>query len=361
VRFASVVPWVAARVGFTPDVVHAHDWHAALLPALLEHAPRLPAGFAGLPSVLTLHNVQYQGVADVEEVLAVAGLPPQLGRSHLVHGGRANLLRAGLGFADLVTTVSPSYARELAGGDHGFGLGDVLRSLGPKLVGILNGLDVRTWDPASDPFIAAPYDVTDVRGKAACRSALLAELGLDDGGPVLGVVSRLADQKGIDLLMAAMPQLLAQGWRVALLGTGDVGLEAAARAAAAAAPTRVAACLRHDEGLAHRVYAGSDALAVPSRFEPCGLSQMIAQRYGTLPIARATGGLRDTIRHAIDGFLFAHGEAASLADAAAQAATAYGRPAWSEMQARAMALDRSWQNSAERYRARYRALMGRTG
>jgi starch synthase len=360
VRFSRAVPAVAARVGFVPDLVHAHDWHAALLPALLEHAAGLPLGFAGLPSVLTIHNIQFQGAGELGEVLRLAVLPTGLERSYLHHDGGANLLKSGIGFADLVTTVSPTYARELTEGAHAFGLDEILRHVGPKLVGILNGIDTSVWDPGSDPFIAQPYDLAAPAGKAACRQALQDELGLVGTGPLLGVVSRFADQKGIDLLLAAVPALLEMGWQLVLLGTGDAGLEAAAAAAARAEPGRVAARLVHDEALAHRVYAGCDALAVPSRFEPCGLSQMIAQRYGTLPIARATGGLADTIRHARDGFLFGPAEVVALQEACATAASAFATPAWETMRREAMALDRDWQTSAQEYLARYRGIMGVT-
>lgn len=358
VRFARVVPAVAKRVDFVPDLVHAHDWHAALLPAILEHAPLLPLGFAGLASVLTIHNVQFQGIGELDDVLRLAGLPQGLSRSYLAHDGRANLLRAGVGFADLVTTVSPTYARELTDGAHGFGLDDTFRHVGPKLVGILNGIDTEVWNPATDPFLAAPYDVGDPSGKEACRRAVRDELGLDHHGPLLGVVSRFADQKGIDIVLAAIPALLEMGWRVALLGTGDAGLEAAAAAAASADPERVAAHLAHDEGLAHRLYAGSDALAVPSRFEPCGLSQMIAQRYGTLPIARETGGLRDTIVHAEDGYLFGPADTGAFVQACALAYSAFATPRWTSLRHAAMVLDRGWQTSAQAYLARYRGLMG---
>ncbi len=358
VRFCRAVPAVAARVGFVPDVVHAHDWHAGLLPVLLERAWHLPDGFPGRPSVATVHNVQYQGVAPLAHVLHWARLPLDLIGSHLEHAEEANVLRAAVGFADLVTTVSPSYAEELSDPAYGFGLETTFAALGRRLVGILNGIDTRLWDPATDPHLAERYDVADAKGKAACRAALLSELALDDGGPVLGVVSRLADQKGIDLLLAALPELLEQGWRLALLGRGDADLERQAEAAEAAAPGRVAFRAVHDEGLAHRIYAGSDALAVPSRFEPCGLSQMIAQRYGTLPIVRATGGLRDTVTHGRDGFVFDEASAEALAGATLTARSVWGGAAWRAMQRRAMAPDRSWRASARAYIARYREVMG---
>ncbi len=357
-RFCRAVPMAAARVGFVPDLVHAHDWHAGLLPVLLERGWHLPPGFPGRPSVTTVHNVQYQGVAPLAHVLHWARLPLELIGSHLEHEEQANLLRAAVGFADLVTTVSPRYAQELTEPAYGFGLDTTFRALGRRLVGILNGLDVTVWDPANDPHLPVPYDAGDLRGKAACRSALLRELGLEEGGPVLGVVSRLADQKGIDLLLEAVPALLEQGWRLALLGRGDAALEREAQAAAAAAPGRLAVRLAHDEALAHRIYAGSDALAVPSRFEPCGLAQLIAQRYGTLPLVRATGGLIDTVTHDHDGFLFEEASATALTAAAAQARPRWGTPSWARMQAAAMAHDRSWQASARAYMARYGDVMG---
>lgn len=357
-RFCRAVPMAAARVGFVPDLVHAHDWHAGLLPVLLERGWHLPPGFAGRPSVATVHNVQYQGVAPLAHVLHWARLPLELIGSHLEHEEQANLLRAAVGFADLVTTVSPRYAEELTEPTYGFGLDTTFRALGRRLVGILNGLDTRVWDPGSDPHLAAAYNAGDVHGKGACRTALVRELGLEEDGPVLGVVSRLADQKGIDLLLRALPALVEQGWRLVLLGRGDAALERDAQAAAAAAPGRVAVRLAHDEALAHRIYAGSDALAVPSRFEPCGLAQMIAQRYGTLPLVRATGGLIDTVEHERDGFVFEAASASALTEAAALARTRWRTPAWDRMQARAMAHDRSWEASARAYLARYGEVMG---
>ncbi len=360
-RFCRAVPAVAARVGFVPDVVHAHDWHAGLLPVLLERAWHLPDGFPGRPSVATVHNVQYQGVAPLAHVLHWARLPLELIGSHLEHDEQANLLRASVGFADVVTTVSPSYAEELSEPAYGFGLETTFAALGQRLVGILNGIDTLLWDPASDEHLAANYNAADVSGKATCRTALLDELSLDDGGPVLGVVTRLADQKGIDLLLAALPELLEQGWRLALLGRGDPELERLATEAEADAPGRVAFRSAHDEGLAHRIYAGSDALAVPSRFEPCGLSQMIAQRYGTLPIVRATGGLRDTVTHQRDGFVFEDASAEALVAAALEARSAWDGVAWRAMQRLAMSHDRSWQASAREYIARYREVMGVDG
>ncbi len=351
--FARAVPAVAARLGFLPDVVHAHDWHAALLPALLRHAALLPPGFSGLPSVLTVHNAQYQGWADAADVVAWGRLPGTLA-SPLALQGKGNLLHAGVRTADRVTTVSPTYARELLQSTIGYGLERAFAELGPRLVGILNGLDTASFDPRSDTTLAANYGPDDLGGKAACRSELARGLGLDKKRPLLGVVSRLADQKGIDLLVDALPALLAQGWNLALLGAGDPQLESAVRDAFAAHPGRVAGMIGYDEGLARRIYAGADALALPSRFEPCGLAQLIAMRYGTLPVARATGGLLDTIDDERTGFLFTAADAAALAGALARARAAFAdAERWRAMQVAAMAGRFDWARAAGAYGALY--------
>jgi starch synthase len=347
--FSRAVPAVAARLGFLPHVVHAHDWHAASIPALLRHAALLPPGFSGLPSVLTVHNAQYQGWADAADVVAWGRLPGTLAGPLALHG-KGNLLHAGLSTADRVTTVSPTYARELLHPAIGYGLEHAFADLGPRLVGILNGLDLEAFDPATDPALAAGYDAADLSGKATCRTALARELGLDPGRPLLGVVSRLADQKGIDLLIDALPAALAQGWNLALLGTGDPALEAALLAAFAAHPDRLGGRIGYDEGLARRIYAGADALVVPSRFEPCGLAQLIAMRYGTLPVARATGGLVDTIDDGRTGFLFAAAEAPALTAALSRARVAHDdHDRWRGMQATAMATRFDWERAARAY------------
>src|SRR5690606_22039649 len=292
-RFSRAVRQVAARVGFAPDLLHANDWHTGYLPLLLARGWHLPPGFPHLPSVCTVHNAQHQGVSEMAASLHWLRLGREAAHGYLDRFGAANALLAGVGAAERVTTVSPTYAQELQQPEYGFGLDGAFRAVAGKLVGILNGLDVNEWDPATDPHLAARYSAGDLAGKAENKRALARELGLDPERPLLGVVSRFAEQKGIDLLVAAAERLLAAGWGLALLGTGDPRLEAAVRALATERPGAVGAVVGFDEALAHRVYAGADALAVPSRFEPCGLSQMIAMRYGTLPVVRATGGLKD--------------------------------------------------------------------
>ncbi|MDZ7800482.1 MAG: glycogen synthase [Trueperaceae bacterium] len=356
VRFTRAVPQVAERAGFLPDVVHAHDWHTGYLPAVLRHGWHLPDGWAGLPSVFTIHNVQHQGVSDLDATLHQLRLPRALRASGIDHFGRANAMQAALDFATHVTTVSPSYAREIQLPAFGYGLDGTLRHIAGKLSGILNGLDTDAWNPATDPHIAAPFGVDDPSGKEACRQALRDALDLDEGGPLLGVVSRFAEQKGIDLLLEAAPRLVTRGWRLALLGAGDPALEARARALASAHPGRVAAVIGYDDPLAHRIYAGADALAIPSRFEPCGLTQMIAMRYGTLPVARATGGLNDTIQHGRTGFLFAHANAEGLAFAAEEARQALAGDAADEMRRAAMDQEFGWDRSAAAYEAIYQRV-----
>jgi len=359
--FSRAVPTVAARLGFVPDVLHVHDWHAALLPALVRHAALLPPGFSGLPSLLTVHNAQYQGWADAADVVAWGRLPGTLAGPLALHG-KGNLLHAGLRTADRVTTVSPTYARELLQPAVAYGLERAFADLGPRLVGILNGLDYQAFDPAGDAALPAGFDADDLRGKDVCRAALTRELGVDPDRPLLGVVSRLADQKGIDLLIDALPAVLAQGWNLALLGAGDPALEDALEGAFAAHPDRLGGRIGYDEGLARRIYAGADALVVPSRFEPCGLAQLIAMRYGTLPIARATGGLLDTIDDGRTGFLFAAAEAPALAAALARARAARDdREGWRAMQAAAMAARFDWARAARAYDDLYRDVVADAG
>jgi starch synthase len=356
--FSRAVPQVAERVGFSPDVVHANDWHSAYLPLILKDGWHLPAGFPGLACVYSIHNLQYQGVSELEATLYWLRLPSSLKNSYLNHFGSANAMQGAIGFAEQVTTVSPSYAAEIQRPEYGYGLDGTLRHLSFKLRGILNGLDTEVWNPASDPNLPAPYSADDLSGKQQAREALCERFGLGDGRPILGVVSRLVEQKGIDLVLKALPQLLGQGWSLVVLGSGEAWLEDGLRQAAAWHPGQVAAVIGHDEQLAHLIYGGADALAVPSRFEPCGLSQMIAMRYGTLPIARATGGLKDTIIHDQDGFLFTHANPEGLLWAAGQARRRYAEARWEAMMERAMSKEFSWARSAQAYGEVYRLARG---
>lgn len=354
--FARAVPEVAARLGFSPDVVHVHDWHAALVPALVRHAAGLPSVFGRPATVVTVHNAQYQGHADAADVVRWGRLPGELADA-LALRGRGNLLHAGLVAADRATTVSPTYARELLDPAVGYGLEATFAALGDRLSGILNGLDDEAFDPARDPALAAPFDAADAAGKVRCTRALEVEFGLEPGRPLLGVVSRFADQKGIDLLFGALPELLAQGWNLVVLGAGAPDLEAAAARAFARHPGRVAGRVGYDDGLARRIYGGADALAIPSRFEPCGLAQMIAMRYATVPIARATGGLADTIEDGRTGFLFGPATVAGLVEATGRARRAHADPgAWAALRSAAARERFGWARAVAAYDALYRTL-----
>jgi starch synthase len=350
-----------AAHGFTPDVVHCHDWHAALVPDLLRAAGR------ATPTVLTLHNIGYQGVFDAQ-VLG-ASRHPRLAETISADAranGSVNFLRAGLRSATALTTVSPTYAREIRTPAFGMGLETILEERHAALTGILNGVDYETWSPASDPLLDVHYDAEDVAPKAKIKDALCADLRLehDPKAPLLGVVSRLVAQKGIDLVAAVLPQLLAETRvRLALLGSGDDGVAAELTRLAAAHPRRVSVTLGYDERLAHRILAGSDLALVPSRYEPCGLTQMYALRYGTIPVVRATGGLADTVEHFDAGTGKGTGSVFRDADAGGLLwgiRTALGWLADPKLGARLMAnamrADFSWQRQVLQYEAVYRDL-----
>jgi starch synthase len=368
-RFAALA-WAArevalGRVGsWRPDLVHAHDWQAGLAPAYLALAdgtrPR---------TLMTIHNLAFQGQVDPALRQALR-LPPEAWTMHGVeYYGAIGFLKAGLFYADRITTVSPTYAREIQTPTQGMGLDGLLRHRARDLVGILNGIDEEVWNPARDPLLPAAYDAHDLAGRAAAKAELTRRLGLAEApeGFLLGVVSRLGWQKGLDLLLAALPDLLGRGGRLALLGAGDPDLEAGFRAAAAAHPDRVGCFFGYDETLAHLVQAGSDAILVPSRFEPCGLTQLCALRYGALPIVARVGGLADTVVDAnaaaladgvATGFSFAPVTAEALMDTLDRAMALFAdRPAWRTMQRRAMTREVGWRGPARAYARLYESLV----
>lgn len=356
--FTRAVPQVAAHLGFVPEVIHANDWHTGYLPMLLEHGWHLPEGLPHTPSVFTIHNVQYQGLSGLEETLYWLRLPASLKDSYMNRFGAANAMQAALGFADFVTTVSPTYAEEVKTPAYGYGLDGTLRHVAHKFSGILNGIDTDIWNPATDISLPQTYSLETLEGKAANKRALCERFNLDEGRALLGVVSRLADQKGIDLFIRAIPELLWQDWNLIVLGSGDQALERALHDHTAANPGRVASYIGYDETLAHHIYAGSDSLAVPSRFEPCGLTQMIAMRYGTPPIVRATGGLVDTVAHNRTGFVFEHATPEGLLWASGVARGAYNAPEhWRYMIGEAMKEDFSWTASAQKYLEVYQSVL----
>lgn len=354
---------LAATEGF--DAVHAHDWQAGLAPAYLRFAPRR------VPSLFTIHNLAFQGQYPAA-VFPALGLPTAaMATAGLEYYGGVGFLKAGLWFADALNTVSPAYAEEILTPEGGMGLDGLLRGRAGVLHGILNGLDTESWDPARDIALAARFDAADPAPRAANAAALRARMGLADtpGAPLLAFIGRLAWQKGADLLLETLPVLLDGGAQLFILGSGDAALEAACRGAAAAHPGRVASFIGFDEGLARLTYGGADAVVLPSRFEPCGLAQLAALRYGAPPIVARTGGLGDTVidaapmalaAGAATGLQFAPGSAAALAAALRRALRLMAEPGtWARLRANGMATDVSWGPSAARYAGLLRGIAAR--
>jgi starch synthase len=348
------------------DIVHAHDWQAGLAPFLLRSAPQRWTRLARAGLVFTIHNLAYQGLFPRSSVPAL-GLDWQV---FTMNGaefwGQVSFLKAGINYSDIVTTVSPAYARETLEPAAGAGLDGVLRARGDRYTGILNGIDTRTWSPDVDTWLPAQYDAGDLGGKRVCKRALLERLGLPQGDdalarPVIGMVSRLVDQKGVDLILGAADALLKLDATFVFIGTGDPRYEQALKDLAAATPSRVAASIGFDEGLAHLVEAGADMFLMPSRFEPCGLNQMYSLRYGTVPIVHGVGGLDDTISpytsraRRANGFKFHEPTPEALARTVQQAVRVFGdRPAWERLMRQGMSEDHSWRTSAREYVKVYR-------
>jgi starch synthase len=369
-RFA-LLGWAAAALAqgadpeWRPDILHAHDWHAGLAPAYLR------AAAAPAPSVFTVHNLAYQGFFPAAAFGDLA-LPPGF---FLIDGvefyGGLSFLKAGLFYADRLTTVSPTYAQEIQTPAFGNGLDGLLRSRAAALTGILNGVDPNIWSPEKDALLPRPYGVDDAAaGKADAKKVLQRRLALDEtpDRPLFGVVTRLSPQKGFDLLLAALPEFIAEGGRLALLGSGDADLESGVTAAAAAYPGRIGVVTGYDEALSHLIMAGADVILVPSRFEPCGLTQLYALRYGALPLVRRTGGLVDTVVDAnavtlaegsATGFVFDAETPEALLAAVGRAVALYAdRASWQRVMRQAMGCDFSWGAAARQYNALYTRLIG---
>lgn len=352
-RFTAFARAVAARAAAeAPDVLVAHDWHAALALACLRTLHDFGAARA-VGCVQVVHNSAYQG-RFAASAMPLTGLPPELFHPEaLEFWGDLCLLKGGLVWADRIVTVSPTHAEELQTAAFGGGLEGLYRWRARRLVGIANGIDIERHDPATDPALPARYDAQYPKPKGACRQALLGALGLAAPGPgrLLAAIGRLAEQKGWDVLADAIPLLVEQGASLALLGDGDPALAERLRAAARRWPDRVAVAIGWDESLARRIYAGADCVLVPSRFEPCGLVQLVAQRYGTLPIAHRVGGLVDTIEDGVSGLLFAPLTPAALAGAAERAARLLQEQGADKVARRLLGLDVSWREPAARYEA----------
>jgi starch synthase len=348
-----------------PDVVHCHDWQTALVPVLLRAQHAEDRAVRSLPVVLTIHNLAYQGVFDAAALRRI-GLPDTLfSVDALEFFGKVNFLKGGLIYADYLTTVSRRYAKEIQTAEYGCGLEGVIQNRGDRLVGILNGVDYTAWNPETDKLIAENYSEENLAGKKTCKKDLLASFRLPEGDlarPVIGIVSRFADQKGFDLIAEIADDMMKENLELVVLGTGQVEYEKLFRQLAEKYPERVGVKIGYDNSLAHKIEAGADMFLMPSRYEPCGLNQIYSLRYGTVPIVRATGGLDDTIQSFVPktrqgtGFKFEEYSDKALLQCLRAALGAYGEAkAWQALRANGMAKDFSWEASAASYVTLYEA------
>ncbi len=360
-RVAADLALERTPVRWQPDILHANDWHAGMAPLLLAFEPQpKPA------TVFTTHNMAFQGNFSPELVPTL----PQGASDAIEFYGKFSYLKAGLRFADRVTTVSPTYAREILLSDHGCGMHGVLRERGNDFCGILNGIDDELWNPATDPCLPCNYKVRDTAGKRLCKQELQKELGLATKAdvPLIGYVSRLTHQKMADVLLEAVPWLENQDVQLAIVGEGDRDIETGLSAVQDRYPGKLSVTIGYDEPLAHKLQAGSDILLAPARFEPCGLTQLYALRYGTLPVVRRTGGLADTVvdannhtiaNHTATGFVFDDSTVESMIASLSRALALYREPLhWRLLQLQAMTREFGWDMSAAKYMALYEEVSG---
>jgi starch synthase len=355
-RFA-LLGWVAAHVaageldpGWVPDVLHTHDWHAAMACAYVKAHPGTRAR-----TIHSIHNMAYQGLFSAKDFHLLSLPASMMLAQGLEFHGHVSFMKAGASYSDRLSTVSPNYAREIASEEFGHGLDGLVRARAGHVQGILNGVDTAVWNPSTDALLPAHYQLGKMQGKANCKALLQAEFGLtvDPVTPLLCAVSRLTNQKGLDLLLEALKHLLDSGGKNApqcvVQGEGDLVLQEGFSALAAAYPGRIGFFAGYDEACAHRIIAGADIMVVPSRFEPCGLTQLYALRYGTVPVVRRVGGLADTVNETT-GFLFGPAQSGALLEALQTAITTFGeRQPWAAMQATGMGKDFSWAASAQEY------------
>jgi starch synthase len=368
VFFSRAVLQALDAMPWQPDVIHCHDHQVGLIPAWLKTSLAGGQRFRDVGTVYTIHNLAYQGIYPLA-VGQMAGLPEDLTRpmGALEFYGKVNMMKAGIVFSDIITTVSPTYAREIQTEEFGYGLDGVLRSRSSDVVGILNGADYEVWDPSIDALLPRKYTRENLEGKAVCKRQLCKRLGLkaDASTALVGMVSRMVDQKGFDIVVEAMDALVGLGVSLAVLGTGDKKHSDALSAYARRLPGRVAVTVGFSEELAHLIEAGSDMFLMPSKYEPCGLNQLYSMRYGTIPIVRKTGGLADSVRDSDDGeastgFVFADYSAKAMVAAMERAVKAFARKdQWKELVGRAMAEDFSWGRSAKTYQEVYSAVLER--
>jgi starch synthase len=354
---------------FRPDVVHAHDWQTAVVPVLLDTAYREDPVLRETASLLTLHNIEYQGdfYKGLMDVLAIGW--EHFNRRELEAHDRTNLLKGGIAHATLLSAVSPTYAMEIQTAELGHALDGAIRDRAADLHGILNGADYEEWDPRADPLIPANYSAEDMSGKAACKAGLQERLGLPvrADAPLFAVLSRLVSQKGVDVLAAAMPGILGMDAQVAVLGSGEGWAQAYFGDLPRSQPHRAACVIGFDNGLAHAILAGADFLLMPSRFEPCGLSQLYSLRYGTPPIVRATGGLNDTVENFDEaagtgtGFKFHDLTPDAIVNTVGWAVRTFcgEKDALESLRRRGMRKDFSWEESAKKYESLYRRAVQR--
>ena len=354
-------------VDFSPDIVHGHDWQTAAAFAYLRFVYGGDPFFDGTRTLFTIHNLAYQGLFD-KDVLGRVGLPASLfdRDDGLEFYGKVSYLKAGILFSDAVSTVSPTYSREIQTPEFGCGLDGLLRARASVLHGILNGVDYLEWNPVTDRHLSARFGPRDMSGKKTCRNELLKSFGIPDGPgpPVVGMVTRLAGQKGLDIVCGALERILALGVKVVILGTGDRAIEDFLRGTRSRHPEGIGLKIAFDETLAHMIYAGSDLFLIPSRYEPCGLTQMYALKYGSIPVVRATGGLDDTIREfdpvarTGNGFKFSETTASDLLGALRRALSLHAqKETWRALVRNAMASDFSWSRSARSYLDLYRKIL----
>ncbi len=351
--------------GYRPDIIHAHDWQSGLVPAYLAFADK-----HRVKTVFTVHNLAFQGQFD-RKIFKNLKLPAEaFAMDGVEYYGGVGFLKAGLQYADMITTVSPTYAREIRTPEFGMGLDGVLNARGGRLYGILNGIDINTWNPAEDRALVRTYSAASIKRRSENKVSVLERFGLGAGdGPLFGVISRLTWQKGIDLLASSIDQLVAMGGQLCVLGSGEAELETAMAAAARRHPGRVGVIIGYDEQLSHLMQGGVDAVLVPSRFEPCGLTQLIGLRYGAVPVVARTGGLADTVIYAHSaaieagvgtGILFKSDSAGALIEGLSRAIKLYEKPkVWARVQRRGMKTDVSWNTSAKAYAGLYKELTSR--
>jgi starch synthase len=369
--FSHAILAFAKAISFIPDVIHCHDWQTGLVPALLKSDREKNSPLWGTPSVFTIHNIGYQGIF-AKERLPVTGLPMTefFHPEGLEFWGKISLLKAGIVYADAVTTVSPKYAQEIQTPEYGMGMEEIIKHWRGKLYGILNGADYRFWDPSVDPHISANYSFQKISGKNQCKESLIQEMKLDPAlknRPLLGMISRLGAQKGFDLLLHILDDIMALDVGLVILGSGDRTIATSMENASRRHPQRFGLVIGYDDALAHRIMSAADILLIPSQYEPCGLTQIYALRYGTVPVVRATGGLDDTIQEFDprtgkgNGFKFAPYNPKAFLDRIRYAVDVFQiKKVWRNVMTNGMQEDFSWERSARKYVEIYQSIIKST-